>query len=169
MPPVSEAMRSSRWSLSALRLATLCACHSCSTLSSILTPSILKSDLRMMVLSLLTTTLDACPRSSILIWLRSSPVFSLKYVAPTLTARSCISSCCLYPKLGGCTTHIFRLFFITFAASVFTTFTWQGATISNFFPSVMIGFSTFSICKMLPISMSATSTCTSSNTHSSRL
>ena len=169
MPPVREAIRSRMWSLSAFFLAILCACHSCATRSSTLTGSILKSDLRMMVLSFPTTTLAACPRSSILIWLRSSPVFSEKYVAPTLTARSCISSCCRYPKLGGCTTQIFRLFFITFAANVLTTFTWHGDTMSSFFPSVMIGFRMFSICKMLLISMSATSTCTSSNTHSSLL
>ena len=101
--------------------------------------------------------------------LRSSPVFSEKYVAPTLNAMSCISSCCLYPNCGGIILHIPRLLFITFAANVFTTFVLHGAMINNFLFSCMIGFNTFSICKMFDTSASDTKTYTSSMTHSSRL
>ena len=154
-------------SLSDLRFAMACASHSCPTLSSTFSGVALTSERMITVLSLPTITLLAWPKSAKLIWLRSSPVFSEKYVAPTDTARSCISSCCLYPKLGGGTVHIFRPFFITLAAMVFTTLLLHGATISSFLPSCMIGFSTFSICKMLWMSTSATSIITSSNTHSS--
>ena len=63
----------------------------------------------------------------------------------------------------------FKLFFITFAARVFMTLPEQGATISNFFPSLIIGFSIFSITSMLFISASETRICTSSMTHSSFL
>ena len=99
--------------------------------------------------------------------LRSSPVFSLKYVAPTLMAMSCISSCCLYPKLGGGTATTLIRPCITLAASVFTTFVLHGDIINNFFFSSTIGFSTLLMLTKLFISRSATNTITSSNTHSS--
>jgi trehalose-6-phosphate synthase len=44
--------------------------------------------------------------------------------------------------------HIFMSRFITFAAMVFTTFVEHGAIINSFLFSAMIGFSTFSSCKM---------------------
>ena len=52
----------------------------------------------------------------------------------------------------------FRLFFITFAARVFMTCCEQGATINNFFPSLIIGLSIFSMTSMLFISASDTRT-----------
>ena len=99
--------------------------------------------------------------------LKSSPVFSLKYVAPTLMAMSCISSCCLYPKLGGATATTLIAPCITFAASVFTKLVPHGDIINSFFFSSTIGFNTLVMLTMLFISMSATNTITSSNTHSS--
>ena len=61
----------------------------------------------------------------------------------------------------------FKLFFITFAARVFMTCCEQGATISNFFPSLIIGFNILSMTSMLFISASETRICTSSMIHSS--
>ena len=61
----------------------------------------------------------------------------------------------------------FKLFFITFAARVFMTCCEQGATISNFFPSLIIGFNILSMTSMLFISASETKICTSSMIHSS--
>ena len=63
----------------------------------------------------------------------------------------------------------FKLFFMTFAARVFITFCEHGATINNFFPWFIIGFSILSMDSMLLISASDTSTCTSSSIHSSFL
>ena len=61
----------------------------------------------------------------------------------------------------------FKLFFITFAARVFMTCCEQGATINNFFPSLIIGFNILSMTSMLFISASETRICTSSMIHSS--
>ena len=63
----------------------------------------------------------------------------------------------------------FKLFFMTFAARVFITFCEHGATINNFFPWFIIGFSMLSMDSMLLISASDTSTFTSSSIHSSFL
>ena len=59
--------------------------------------------------------------------------------------------------------------FITLAANVLITLPEQGAMISNFFPSEIIGFSMFSIWSTLLISASDTKMCVSSKTHSSFL
>ena len=92
-PPVRDAMRSFRASLSPFLVELLCCIHSCSTRSLIASFEV--SLRTRTVLSLPTITRSALPRWSIVIKDRSSPVCSLKYLAPTASAMSCISSCCL--------------------------------------------------------------------------
>ena len=152
-------------------LSALNAVFSCCSLSSLIRSCVAWLTSASFLINTLeflpTMILSTWPRSSNPIKLMSSPVFSEKYLAFTANAMSCISSWLLYPNCGGVMLHNFKLFLTTFAASVLMTLVEQGAISNSFLFCCIIGLSTFSICKILFISWSHTSTITSSSIHSS--